>query len=38
MSGFDDVETSKLVFERWAVPHYAEGVEHLRDAVVFGED
>jgi hypothetical protein len=35
MSGFNDIETSELVFERWTIPHYAKGVEHLRDAVVF---
>jgi hypothetical protein len=35
MSRFDGFETAKLVFEGWTVPHYAEGVEHLWDAIVF---
>jgi hypothetical protein len=34
---FDCLETAKLVFKGWTVPHYAEGMEHLWDAVVFDQ-
>jgi hypothetical protein len=36
MPRFDGFKAAKLIFERGTVPHYAKGVEHLRDAVVFG--
>jgi hypothetical protein len=34
MARLDHLETSDLVFQGWAVPNYAEGVEHLWYAIV----
>jgi hypothetical protein len=36
MSRLDELEAAQRGFERRAVPEYAEGVQHLGDAVVCG--